>query len=348
MHIPDGYLGPQTCLATYGVMAPLWVWASRQVRRNLPYRQLPLMALSAAFAFVLMMFNLPVPGGTTGHAVGGVLVAILLGPWAALVALSVTLAVQALLFGDGGLTTLGANCLTMAVLMPFSGYWTYRMVAAGSEPTSRRRWAAAALGGYVGINAAAVGAAMLFGLQPALAHDASGRALYCPFALDVALPAMALPHLLVLGFVEAAVTGLVFAHLARVEPSLMAGPEAPPAIPQARPWKRIAVGLGVLLLLVPLGLYLPSKLGSGGAWGEWGGDQLEEITGFVPGGLHRLERLWHAPLPDYGPPRQSDMGVFGSESWYLISGIAGAALVTALLLAARRVLARREADGPPT
>jgi cobalt/nickel transport system permease protein len=347
MHIPDGYLAPETCLCTYGVMAPIWMWASRQVRRNLPYRQLPLMALGAAFAFVLMMFNIPVPGGTTGHAVGGVLVAILLGPWAAVVALSVTLAVQALLFGDGGLTTLGANCLTMAVLMPVAGYWTYRIVAAGSGATSRRRWAAAALGGYVGLNAAALGAALLFGIQPALAHDASGRALYCPFALDVALPAMALPHLLILGFVEAAITGLVFAYLARVEPSLIPGPETPRAVRQALPWKRVGVGLGVLLLLVPLGLYLPSKLGAAGAWGEWGGDELLGLTGFMPGGLHRLERLWHAPLPDYGPPQRSEMGLLGSMVWYLIAGTVGAALVAGLLLAARRILARREDDGPP-
>jgi cobalt/nickel transport system permease protein len=347
MHIPDGYLGPQTCLGTYGLMAPVWVWASRHVRRNLHYRQLPLLALGAAFAFVLMMFNIPVPGGTTGHAVGAVLVAILLGPWAAVVSLSVTLAVQAILFGDGGVTTLGANCLTMAVLMPVSGYWTYRAVAAGSEVKSRRRWVAAAMGGYVGLNVAAVGAAVLFGIQPALAHDAAGRALYCPFSLDVALPAMALPHLLLLGLVEAVVTGLVFAYLARTEPSLIAGPATPPTLRQARPWKRIAVGLGVLLLLVPLGLYLPSKLGAGAAWGEWGGDELTEVAGFVPSGLRRLGTVWHAPLPDYGPPGQNDMGLFGSGAWYLVSGVVGAALVAALLLAARRILARKESDGQP-
>ena len=347
MHIPDGYLGPQTCLGTYGLMAPLWVWASRHVRRDLRYRQLPLLALGAAFAFVLMMFNIPVPGGTTGHAVGAVLVAILLGPWAAVVSLSVTLAVQAILFGDGGVTTLGANCLTMAVLMPVSGYWTYRIVAAGSEAASRRRWVAAALGGYVGLNVAAVGAAVLFGIQPALSHDAAGRALYCPFALDVALPAMAFPHILFLGFVEAAVTGLVFAYLVRVEPSLIPGPEGAPARPQGWPWKNIAVGVGVLLLLVPLGLYVPSKLGMGGTWGEWGGEELRKLAGYLPKGFQRLREYWHAPLADYGPPGQSESSLSAGASWYFLSGILGAALVAGLLMVARRCLTRREADGPP-
>lgn len=347
MHIPDGYLGPQTCLGTYGIVAPLWVVASRRARRNVPFRQFPLMALGAAFAFVLMMFNIPVPGGTTGHAVGGVLVAVLLGPWAAVVSISVTLAVQAILFGDGGLTTLGANCLTMAVLMPFSGYWTYRIVAAGSAAASRRRWVAAALGGYVGLNVAAVAAAVLLGIQPALAHDASGRALYCPFALDVAVPAMALPHLLFLGFVEAVVTGLVFAYLARVEPALVIGAPASSGVHMGWRWKGAAVGLGLLLVLVPLGLYLPSKLGAGGAWGEWGGDELRKVAGYLPSGLQRMENLWHAPLPDYGPPRQNERGLVGSGVWYLISAIVGAALVVGLLLAARRCLAGREADGPP-
>ncbi len=76
MHIPDGYLGPVTCIAGYAVMTPLWAVASRKVRNNLQTKQVPLLAIGAAFSFVIMMFNVPVPGGTTGHAVGAVLVAV--------------------------------------------------------------------------------------------------------------------------------------------------------------------------------------------------------------------------------------------------------------------------------
>jgi len=89
MHIPDGYLGPATCGVFYAVMLPIWTAASRIVKRTLKIRQVPLLAIGAAFSFVIMMFNVPIPGGSTGHAVGGVLIAILLGPWAACVAITV-------------------------------------------------------------------------------------------------------------------------------------------------------------------------------------------------------------------------------------------------------------------
>jgi len=221
MHIPDGYLSPQTYGAAYVVVAPFWAIASRVLNRTLRSRQVPLLALSAAFTFVIMMFNVPIPGGTTGHAVGAVLVAVLLGPWAACIAVSVALMVQALLFGDGGITAIGANCLNMAVIMPFVGYGVYRLIAMRSDATSRRRWIGAAVGGYIGLNAAALATAVEFGIQPMIAHDAAGHALYAPYPLTVAVPAMALGHLLLFGVVEAVVTGLVVAYLQRADVSLL-------------------------------------------------------------------------------------------------------------------------------
>jgi cobalt/nickel transport system permease protein len=221
MHIPDGYLGPQTYGAAYAAVFPFWAIASRKLNRTLRSRQVPLLALSAAFSFVIMMFNVPIPGGTTGHAVGAVLVAVLLGPWAACIAVSIALIVQALLFGDGGITCIGANCLNMAVIMPFVGYGVYWLVSARSEATSRRRWIGAALGGYVGLNAAALSTAVMFGIQPFLARDAAGRALYAPYPLKVAVLAMAIEHLLVFGIVEAVVTGMVVAYLQRADVSLL-------------------------------------------------------------------------------------------------------------------------------
>src|SRR5580700_3119987 len=116
MHIPDGYLSPSTCLCMFGAAAPFWLVALNRVKRMLNTRMIPLLALFAAFAFVIMMFNLPLPGGTTGHAVGMGVASIVLGPWASIVAISVALVIQAVFFGDGGITAIGANCFNMALV----------------------------------------------------------------------------------------------------------------------------------------------------------------------------------------------------------------------------------------
>jgi cobalt/nickel transport system permease protein len=227
MHIPEGYLGPQTYGAAYAVMVPFWIIAGRKLRRTLSARRVPLLAVGAALSFVVMMFNVPIPGGSPGHATGAPLIAILLGPWAAVLAVSVVLAVQAVLFGDGGITALGANCFNMAVAMPFVSYWVYRAVSVGARAQSPRRIVAAALGAYLGLNVAAVTTAFMFGIQPAIASGPDGRALYCPFGLGLAVPVMAAEHLLIFGFVEAAVTALAIAYLARTEPDLVAPARAP-------------------------------------------------------------------------------------------------------------------------
>ena len=99
MHIPDGYLSPSTCAVMYAASAPCWWAALRRTRRKLSGRTLPLLSLFAAFSFVTMMFNLPLPGGTTGHAVGVGIAAIVLGPWASLIAISRALTIQALCGG---------------------------------------------------------------------------------------------------------------------------------------------------------------------------------------------------------------------------------------------------------
>jgi cobalt/nickel transport system permease protein len=221
MHIPDGYLGPQTYGVLYGVMVPIWALASKIVRRTLKQRQVPFLALGAAFSFVIMMFNIPIPGGSTGHAVGAVIVAILLGPWAAVIAISIALVIQALLFGDGGITAIGANCFNMAFVMPMVGYLVYRLISKGAATTSRRRWIAGAVAGYVGLNVAAVTTAIMFGLQPLLAKGADGHPLYFPYPLKVALPVMAAEHLLLFGFIEAIITGLLVVYFQRTEPSLL-------------------------------------------------------------------------------------------------------------------------------
>ncbi len=221
MHIPDGYLGPMTSGFFYAAMLPVWTLASRIVKKTLRARQVPLLAVGAAFSFVVMMFNVPIPGGSTGHAVGSVLAAILLGPWAACIAVTVALVVQALLFGDGGVTAIGANCFNMAFVMPFAGYYMYRWIAGKSPVTSVRRVVAAGVAAYLGINLAALCAGVEFGLQPLFHHAADGHALYCPYGLQVAVCAMLGSHLLIFGWAEVVVTALVVKYLQKQDSSLL-------------------------------------------------------------------------------------------------------------------------------
>ena len=129
MHIPDGYLSPATCAVHVRGRGARWVTAGRRVQKVVKTRYVPLVAIGAAYSFLVMMFNVPIPDGTTAHAVGAVLIAVLLGPWAAVIAVSIALLIQALFFGDGGVLAYGANCFNMAFVMPFVGYAVYRLLA---------------------------------------------------------------------------------------------------------------------------------------------------------------------------------------------------------------------------
>ena len=221
MHIPDGYLGPVTCGVFYALMLPIWALASKIVKKTLNAKQVPLLAIGAAFSFVIMMFNVPIPGGTTGHAVGGVLVAILLGPWAACIAITVALIVQALLFGDGGITAIGANCFNMAFVLPFAGFYIYKLISHNATLNSNRRVIAAGAAGYLALNLAGAFTGFEFGIQPLLHKTASGQSLYCPYGLNVALPTMIGEHLLIFGWVEALVNAMVVKYLQKQSPELL-------------------------------------------------------------------------------------------------------------------------------
>ncbi|MGB9700906.1 MAG: energy-coupling factor ABC transporter permease, partial [Thermodesulfobacteriota bacterium] len=129
MHIPDGYLSPQTYLPLYGASIAFWALALKKMKRELPAAHIPYLAMAASFSFLIQMFNIPAPGGTTGHAVGSGLIAILLGPWTAVIAISVVLILQALVFGDGGVTAIGANCFNMGIIMVFVSYWIFKLLS---------------------------------------------------------------------------------------------------------------------------------------------------------------------------------------------------------------------------
>ncbi|MFO1057647.1 MAG: cobalt transporter CbiM [Dongiaceae bacterium] len=356
MHIPDGYLSPSTCAVAYAAAVPFWSVAMGRVKRLLATRLVPLLAVVSAFCFVVMMFNIPLPGGTTGHAVGMAIASIVLGPWPAILAISVALFMQAVFFGDGGITSFGANCLNMAVVGSLAAYWLYRLIAGNAPLESVRRVVAGAIAGYVAINLAALLAAIEFGIQPLLFHDAAGAPLYAPYPLGVAIPAMLIGHLSFAGLAEAVITGGIIAYLQRANPQLLrltapgaSQAEAAPPPAASGGWRgtrSLWLGLSLLMILSPLGL-----LAAGTAWGEWGIEDFQDeatrqaiarASGDVaapavpPQGLARLSSIWTAPIPDYAP------GFMQSEAFgYILSAVVGCGLILLAFLLLSRILARR-------
>lgn len=320
MHIPDAYLSPVTHAVTAGAMIPLWAVAARRTAKSLSARQVPLLSLGAAFCFAIQMFNIPAVGGTTAHPVGATLLAILLGPWSALLAVTLTLGVQAIFFGDGGVLALGANSLNMGLIAVFTGYWAYRLLAGSAEMGSSRALFAAGVGAFVGSVLSAAGAGVLLGIQPLIAHDAQGRALYFPFGMNVSVPAMVHIHLLVAAPVEAVVTVAALAYLWRNFPELLSRQRVVRVDKPIRLW----VVFLLLLLLTPLGL-----IATGSAWGEWDEETLRNLVGYVPAGILRFgEGVLKPFLPDYTLPGREGRGweVVG----YVLSAVVGTT-VTALI-----------------
>src|SRR5258708_23816625 len=143
MQLPDGYLSPATCVSCYGAALPFWYLALRRVEKALQHRLVPLISLFAGFSFLVMMFNLPLPGGTTGHAIGIGMAAVVIGPYASILAISLALVIQAIFFADGGITAVCANCFNMAIVGSIVAYGAYRLLAGRSPLVSSRRSIAA-------------------------------------------------------------------------------------------------------------------------------------------------------------------------------------------------------------
>ena len=313
MHIPDNYLSPATCAVMAAAILPAWIVSAKKVGKDLPKEKIPLLGIGAAFSFLIMMLNVPLPGGTTGHAVGGTLLAVLLGPYAACIAISVALLIQALVFGDGGILSFGANCFNMAFVIPFLGYAIYKFIKDRAR-SKTVEYVGLAVASYIAINFAALCAAIEFGLQPLIAKDAAGMPLFCPYPLSVSIPAMLIPHLAVAGVVEAAFTVAIVAFVAKASPG---------TIYSGSPAKMKPLYGLILALIVasPLGL-----LAAGTAWGEWGADEIKDVSnggsalGFVPAGMEK-GFSFSAPLPDYS------MSGLSTVLGYVVSAVLGAALL---------------------
>ena len=356
MHIPDGYLSPGTCATLYAAAAPFWLLALNRVKRAFAARSIPLLALFSALSFTVMMFNVPLPGGTTGHAVGIGMATVVLGPWFSLLAISTALFIQALLFGDGGITTFGANCFNMAVVGSLVCYVVYRLLAFRAPLLSTRRALSAGLGGYCGINAAAFCAAIEFGIQPLYFHDAAGTPLYAPYGLNVTIPAMMIGHFTIAGLAEFALSAGVIAYLQRTDPSLLgatttharvispASEERAGVLPRPRfAFSRLWIIAAILLVLTPIGV-----VATGNAWGEWSSadytnpqsrNEIAAVSGnhalprAVPRGLERLSGLWTAPLSGYAPKF-----IPNRYAGYLISALAGIGFIAAFTFLAVRLV----------
>ncbi|MCY2932388.1 MAG: PDGLE domain-containing protein [Planctomycetota bacterium] len=361
MHIPDGFLDVKTATAT-GVLAAAGLGlALRQARRHLPARRVPLLGLSAAFVFAAQMINFPVAGGTSGHLIGGVLTAALLGPSAALIVISAVLIVQCFLFADGGVTALGANLFNMALIGGVGGWVVYHLLSRGVKGLFGRLVAAVVAGWASTVLASIACAGELAG---------SGTV-----GWRSAWPAMAGTHM-VIGIGEGVITALVLAAIAKVRPELL-GLTAPgagvlegagavvcgeaattsaedPVV--SRTWLRrrrkprhpatnlVSAANGertgplvVFGLLMSVGLALfvaPFACG----WPD-GLDKTAETLGFKD--RESEHRALPAPAPDYKTP-----GISSEALATAIAGAAGTVFVFALAWGLARALSPKSARPP--
>jgi len=208
MHIPDGLISPQTYLPALALAVPLWVVAGRRLGERLGDEMLPRLAVFTALAFLLSTLMLPLPGGTSGHAVGVGLLALVFGPWSAFMAYSLVLLLQAVVVGAGGITALPVNALAIG----FVGAWT--TVALHAALCRLGEGPAIVLAVWLAVMTSALLLALVLGLQPWLAHSADGTPLFFPFGPAVTIPALLAPHALI-GAGEAALTLLVYRHARR-------------------------------------------------------------------------------------------------------------------------------------
>ena len=211
MHVPDGFLDAPTSLVTAAVAATAIAVSLRGARRDLDDRIAPLAGLVATFVFATQMLNFPVAGGTSGHLMGGALAAVLVGPYAAVLCLTVVLVVQSLLFADGGITALGTNVLLMGIVTVVVGAVVFRGAQLVLPGRTSLVAPAAALGGLASVVVSAATFVVLYAVGGA-----------APIPIDTLLTAMVGVHVLI-GLGEAAITFLVVASIVSVRPDLVHG-----------------------------------------------------------------------------------------------------------------------------
>lgn len=211
LHIPDGFLSLPVSLITWVVAIALIALSLKQVQADYQERAVPLMGVCGAFIFAAQMINFPIPGGTSGHLVGGTLAGALLGPWAGSLVVSIVFIVQAVLFQDGGLTVLGANIFNMGLIGTFGGYYLYKVIRFA---LGRDTWRGMLVGTAVAAWVSVVAGAVVCAFQLALSGTVP---------LGIALTAMVSWHVLI-GFGEALITVAAVSFVWRTRPDLFYDP----------------------------------------------------------------------------------------------------------------------------
>ncbi len=211
LHIPDGFLNPPVMLVTWVVAIALIAVCLRQVKADYQDRMVPLMGVCAAFIFAAQMINFPIPGGTSGHLLGGTLVGVLLGPWAGSLVMTAVFIVQSLFFQDGGILVMGANIFNMGLIGTFFGYYVFQILC---RAIGYHRLAGMVISSAIAAWASVVLAAVICALQLGLSGTVP---------LSVALVAMVGWHI-VIGIGEALITAIAVTFIWRTRPDLFYRP----------------------------------------------------------------------------------------------------------------------------
>ncbi|MGL5032667.1 MAG: energy-coupling factor ABC transporter permease [Microcystaceae cyanobacterium] len=211
MHIPDGFLSWPVALLTWAITASFLAIALKKVQQDYQDRLVPLMGVCAAFIFAAQMIKFPIPGGTSGHLLGGTLAGILLGPWAGSLVMSIVFMVQAIFFQDGGITALGANILNVGLVGTFAGYYCHKTIRFS---LGRNRWTSMAIATAITAWLSVIIASVLTALQLGLSET-------IPFV--IALIALLSWHLMI-GIGEAIITVLAINYIWRSRPDLLYDP----------------------------------------------------------------------------------------------------------------------------
>ncbi|MBW4660187.1 MAG: energy-coupling factor ABC transporter permease [Drouetiella hepatica Uher 2000/2452] len=220
LHIPDGFLSLPVSLVTWGIAIALIATALDRVKGERQDQTVPLMGVCAAFIFAAQMINFPIPGGTSGHLLGGTLAGVLLGPWAGTLVMTVVFIVQAALFQDGGLTVLGANVFNMGLIGTFGGYYLYKVLRSSLGFNSWR-------GMSFGVTIASWTSVVIASVATAIQLALSGTV-----PLAVALTAMLGWHILI-GIGEAIITLMATSYVWKVRPDLLYDPPQRSPLPRS-------------------------------------------------------------------------------------------------------------------
>jgi cobalt/nickel transport system permease protein len=294
LHIPDNFLTLAVSIVFWIITTVILGFAISKTNKSLGEKQIPLMGIMAAFIFAAQMINFPVAGGTSGHLLGGVLAAVVLGPWAGMLVMTAVIAVQALLFQDGGLLVMGANIFNMGLITAVIGYGLYRAAAAQPKPV---KLAVVGVAAWLSVMAGALFTALqlwLSGTSP----------------LQIVVPAMLGVHALI-GVGEALITVAALSFILRTRPDLLG--EGSESAKGSRNWIYVGGIVSVLVILLsPFASADPDGL-----------ERVAEDLGFIGTGLNAPYSI----IPDYTIPILGETALST-----IVAGVVGITVVAVIMV----------------